>query len=173
MGEVGAGHDQGAAVFQNAGQGLAEPGTQADVRHADHGRHNPGVGKKNLDKGKLDLDGMFLLVQGFVGDAIGICGQQGLHDLFVDHRCAEWRAETVPGIDGNFPKRSARMIRSENDDNIVGMVRRLPEAVGGNLARENIPGMGNDDGQRIFDLDRPASAMNFRTVCFSADADAG
>jgi hypothetical protein len=154
MGKVGAGHDQGAAVFQNPGQGLAEPAAQADVRRTDHGRHNPGVGKKDLDKGQLDLYGMFLLVQGFVEDAIRISGQQGLYHLFIDHRCAERCAEAVPGIDGNFPERSARMIRPENDDNVVWVVRRLPEAVGGNLARKNIPGMGNDNGQRIFDLNR-------------------
>jgi hypothetical protein len=143
-----------AATFQNTGQGRAEPVAQADIRHADYGRHNAGIGKKNLDKGKLDLDGMFLLVQGFVGDAIGICGQQGLDDLLIDHRCAERRGEAVPGVDGNFPERSARMVRPENDDNVAGLVRRLPEAVGGNLARKNIPGMRNDDGQRIFNLDR-------------------
>ena len=64
------------------------------------------------------------------------------------------------------------MVRSENDDDIVGVVRRLPEAVGGNLARENIPGMGNDNGQRIFDLDRhgivhelPDSLLQRRRRC--------
>ena len=79
---------------------------QADVRRSRSRPAQCGAsGKRTWIKGKLHSYGMFLLVQGFVGDAMRIGGQQGVHHLFIDHRYTERCAEAVPGIDGNFPEK--------------------------------------------------------------------
>ena len=100
MGQVGAGHDKGAAACKGLGQGLAEALAEFRIVRAHDGGNDLRLGEEDLDEGHLDLDGMLLLVEGHVEAAvIRFCER---HDHFpVDGGNAQGRPEPVSGIEGD------------------------------------------------------------------------
>ena len=62
--------------------------------------------------------------------------------------------EAVARVEGDLPEARRRVVRSEDDDDVIGPAADLVVAVGADLAGVDVAGMGDDDGQRLFRLRR-------------------
>jgi hypothetical protein len=53
------------------------------------------------------------------------------------------------------------VVRPQDYDHIILLIADLPEPVGANLAGKDVAGMGNDNGDRLFNFDRDCILKEF------------
>ena len=150
MGEVGARDDERPPPREDLGQGGSEAAGQRGVRLADDHRNDLCLGKEDLDERHLDLDRVLAGVRALIGRAIGVRRDQRRDGLPVHRGCPQGGPETVARVEGDLPEAGGGMVRSEDDDDIVGPAPDLAVAVGADLAGEDVAGMGDDDGEGLF-----------------------
>ncbi len=100
-------------------------------------------------------------VRSLVGRAIGVRGDQRRDGLPVHRGGPQGGPETVARVEGDLPEARRRVVRSEDDDDIVGPVPDLAVAVGADLAGVDVAGMGDDDGEGFFHLRRQGVLHEF------------
>ena len=123
VGEVGTGHDERPFSLQDLGQGGAEAGAETDVRHADDRRDDFCLGEEDLDEGDLDLDGMLADVRGLVRLAVRAGGDERRDDLPVHRGGPQGGPKTGARVEGDLPEVGRRVVRSEDDDHLIGPAR--------------------------------------------------
>ena len=149
--QVRARDDERASVLQQSGQRAAEPRAHRRVLAGDdHGQDARG-GEQPLHEGHLHLDGVLLLVHPVVPRDVGVGLHQRLGQGRVDRRHAERRAEPGALVEADAVEARVGVVGAENDDGVVAAAGGLREAVGRDLAREEVARVRHDD------RDRPAA----------------
>jgi hypothetical protein len=152
VGEVGTGDDQRAAILEDRGQCGSEAVAEGGVRLADDGGDDLRLGEEDLDEGDLDLDGVFPDVRTPVEGAVGRRGKKGRREIPVRDGGSEGRPETAARVEGDLPEAGRRVVRPEENDNVIGPAADLIPAVGADLAGVDVPRVGDDNGEGFFRL---------------------
>ena len=154
VGEVGARDDHGAASLQDRGQCVSEAGAEDGVRLADDRSDDLRLGKEDLGEGNLDLERVFPDVRLPVEGAVGRCGKQRRREIPVHYCGSERRPEAAARVEGDLPEAGGRVVRAQDDNDVIGPAAELVPAVGADLPGVDVPRVGDDNGDRFFHLRR-------------------